>query len=362
MISDDLNSAYTLLNRQLQEWNVDGSRHEEISLKEAVRELPISLDLRTRLAEELWGWGPLSTLIADPEVTEIIVNGPNQITFERAGILHFHEINFLNQTCYQNFIHFLCSLTGNQLTVTNGFAEGRYENLRIHLTSQSLTRTYDVVTIRKAGTRAWTLQSLEDAKFLSGTAHHILLEAIAGQKTILVCGPTSSGKTSLLSALLAAIPRNQRVILLEETSELNTLNPCSVGLEARTSPSGDLAEMSLERLVKEALRMRPDRIVVGEVRGREAKDLLLALSTGHSGGLTTLHAKSAAEALQRLEVLVQMGAPSWSLHTLRRILFSSIDLVVTVGKSPNGFRSVLAMDRIASLEDQGLTLDPLAIE
>lgn len=360
MFSEDLSSAYELLSRQLHHWE-PGDSNAELSLKEAVQALPISSDLRSRLSEELWGWGPLSSLIEDPSITEVIVNGPENIALERNGKLQSHDSQFLNQTCYDNFIHFMCSLTGNQLTVNNGFAEGRWGNLRIHMASQSLTRSHNVVTIRKSGAHIWTLENLWEAKFLSSAASALLQDAIEQRKTILVCGPTSSGKTSLLSALLATIPKAQRVILLEETAELNVTNTFSIGLEARNSPSGDLTELGLERLVKEALRMRPDRIVVGEVRGSEAKDLLLALSTGHSGGLTTLHAKSAPEALQRLEILVQMGAPSWSLQTIRRILFSSIHLIVTVGKSADGFRRVLAMDQISSLEDNGITLDPLQI-
>ncbi len=357
-----LQEAYSLLNNQLNLWDSETPDHRpEVSLRNAVDALPISREVKERLSNEVWGWGPLSALIEDPEVTEIVVNGPQQLFSEKNGTLHEHQHRFLNEICYQNFVHFVCSLIGAPLTTNLGFVEGRWQQLRIHVVSGQLTRLHDVVTIRKARAQGWDMAALVERGFLSCSESQFLVDAVLRNQTIIVCGPTNSGKTSLLSALLGTLPRYQRAILLEETSEIPLPNPCSIALEARPNPKGDLSEISLERLVKEALRMRPDRLVVGEIRGREAKDLLLALSTGHRGGFSTLHASSAREAITRLEILIQMGAPTWPLQTIRKILASSLQILVTTEKLKDGTRAVTAIHQVASMEEQGITLDPLFI-
>ena len=171
-----------------------------------------------------------------------------------------------------------------------------------------------------------------------------------------VLGPSGCGKTTLLNCLLQNIPQKQRVIIIEDTDELSQNSHFSCKLLARTVATETLPIISMQDLIKQSLRMRPDRLVVGEVRGEEAKDLLLALSTGHNGFLGSLHAKSGRDALWRLEMLIQMGAPQWSLNTIRKLIFSSIDYIIVVGKQ-NDRRCLLERVRLAGLEDHGFLLE-----
>ncbi|MEO0335064.1 MAG: CpaF/VirB11 family protein, partial [Pseudomonadota bacterium] len=172
----------------------------------------------------------------------------------------------------------------------------------------------------------------------------------------LIVGPTGSGKTTLLNAILQKVPAKERIVILEDTDELASPHENSVKLLTRIDDSSQLRNFDLGDLLRESLRMRPDRIVVGEVRGQEAKELLLALSTGHSGFFGTLHASSAQEALWRLEMLVQMGAPQWAKETIRRLIFSALHEILVV-KRESGIRKIIEIKKLSGLESNGILLE-----
>jgi pilus assembly protein CpaF len=172
-------------------------------------------------------------------------------------------------------------------------------------------------------------------------------------------GPTGSGKTAVLNACLAEISKDERVVILEDTDELRCANPLSTKLLSRWDSQKILSEVTLSDLVRLSLRLRPDRLVMGEVRGPEAKDLLMALSTGHRGSLATLHAETAQQALLRLEMLIQLGAPQWSLQAVRQLIHLSLDVIVVL-KMEGRRRRLHGMWRLSSLETFGFTLEPIA--
>jgi pilus assembly protein CpaF len=186
----------------------------------------------------------------------------------------------------------------------------------------------------------------------------LLQDLLARRQTVLVVGPTGSGKTSVLGACLKELPAQERVVILEDTDELPLPNSASTKLLTRAQASPTLPDVSLTDLVKQSLRMRPFRLAIGEVRGAEAKDLLLALATGHEGSWGTLHASDPRQALLRLEMLIQMGAPQWSLQAIRQLMQLSLNAIVVCGNK-NGHRFLEGIYRVAALESVGLLLEPL---
>jgi pilus assembly protein CpaF len=180
---------------------------------------------------------------------------------------------------------------------------------------------------------------------------------VATKKNFLVVGPTGSGKTSVIDACLACVKEHERVLILEDTYELKSPNPVSCKMMTRFDPHGVLPEITTHDLLRSALRMRPDRLVIGEIRGAEAKDYLLAVSTGHSGSFSSLHASQASEALLRLEMLIQMAAPQWNLMAIRRLLMLSVDGFLVLSRRQPGRSNFLGYWRLTSLEESGIILE-----
>lgn len=317
----------------------------------------LQVSLQSRLRDEFQGMGPIAPLMQDESVTEIIVNSVTDIWFEKNGKLLRLEDRFASELTFQNFIERICQEAKVQISVERPYCDGLYKDFRLHLISGHLTRNSQVLTLRRQSRSPWTLSKLLDAGWCQPQGAGILRDWICNRRNFLVVGETGSGKTSVLNACLQELPENDRVVILEDTPELKPPNPASVRLLTRIDSHGLLPAVDLTELVRQSLRMRPDRLVVGEVRGGEAKDLLLALSTGHQGSLGTLHASSASQALMRLEMLVQLGAPHWSLQTIRRLLGLSLNGIVVVGRSPWGERKLKALYELSGVEDTGILLD-----
>ncbi len=305
---------------------------------------------------EDFSWSVLQAAIDDDEITEIIVTKFDSIFFERNGLLFKSEHQFANPRVYDNFIQSLSDLVEKPLSSEKPIQDSYYKNLRISIVGKEITHAEAQLSVRRHPTSAWTFEKLFEKKFLSQKQIQILLEMIQDRKNFLIIGPAGCGKTSFLNACLAEIPDHQRTIVIEDTKELELPSALMSRFLTRQTTWGELATIDQSHLVKAALRQRPDRIIIGEIRGDEAKDLILALSTGHSGSLGSLHARGAREALIRLEMLVQLGAPQWSLHSLRTLIYLSVEYLVVLEKvGPE--RRLKEIVKLCGLEETGYLLE-----
>jgi len=312
--------------------------------------------VRGRVMAEFFGCGPLEPLLKS-DCTEIIVNGRDAIWYEREGTLHRHDDIFHSALSYRNFVSRMSREASMIASLDCPFADGRWRDMRVHLIIPPASGDEAVITLRRHPKNPWTLTRLAEREWASVDALAQLRKLVAEKKNFLVIGGTGSGKTSVLNACLSEIPDGERAVIIEDTGELNKPNTVSSKLLARRDPQGHLREIDQSELLKQALRMRPDRIVMGEIRGGEAKDLLMAFATGHQGCMGTLHAESARQALIRLEMLIQIGAPQWNVHAVRSLIFLSVQAVVVVGRTPGGGRRLEGIYRIASLEEVGFLIE-----
>lgn len=247
-----------------------------------------------------------------------------------------------------------------QATLDCPFADGKWNEFRVHLALAPSTSVPAAIALRRHPRSPWTFERLREAGWASERGLAALKSLVDERANFLVVGPTGSGKTSVLNACLGSIAPEERAIAIEDTSELAAPNAASLKLLARRDPQGALREIDLGELLRQSLRMRPDRIVMGEIRGAEAKDLLMAFATGHSGCMGTLHADSARQALLRLEMLIQLGAAQWSLSAVRTLILLSLRAIVVVARGLDGRRRLDGVYRIASLEDVGFLVEKVA--
>lgn len=301
-------------------------------------------------------YGPLADLIERGDVTEILINAFDEIWYERDGVLFRHPRSFSSPVSFHNFLQRVCAEARLRPDLETPHADGEWRGFRVHVVQAPLRPAGPCVSLRRRTPRLWTLDHLMAADWTTPAALQILKRKLTEKKSLLIVGPTGSGKTSVLNACLKEFADNERVITIEDTDEIHLANTVSVKLLTREAGMSDLRPYSQADLLRQALRMRPDRIVVGEVRGAEAKDLLLALSTGHGGALATLHAATARQALLRLEMLVQMGAPEWRMETVRQLIHGSLDAILVLNRR-NGGRRLEGIYEIASLEETGFCLE-----
>ncbi len=309
------------------------------------------------LKSEIDGFGPLQKLLDDLEVTEICANSHDQIFYEKSGLLFRAENGFSSPVIYSRFIKNLLKLIDKTGDIRHPLVDGVFENARVHLSLPPISQT-PVVTIRKHGHQNWGLNDLLLQGMFSQTFLGQLRGWISEKKNILVCGATGSGKTTFMRAVLKECSPSERIVSLEDTPELGSVGPHHVTMITRPDPEGLIPAVDLSLLLKNTLRMRPDRIVVGEVRGAEALTLLDALSTGHRGAICTLHAHSAQHALKRLESLVLRACSQWSMHAVRQIIVDSIDVVIICSKK-NGLRVVSQTALLRGAEDFGYLLEEI---
>ncbi|KYG69929.1 pilus assembly protein CpaF [Bdellovibrio bacteriovorus] len=315
-------------------------------------------DVCARVLNEIHTWGPLSDLLEDESITEIMVNGPQSIWIEREGKLFRHPDSFFSDLSFRNCLDRLSHEANAHITKEFPTADGAFRDFRLSMIGSDITQSSVHLSLRRHPKNPWTFLKLADIGWCRPEDLRIFRELIDKKKNFLVVGSTGSGKTSVLNSFLNLLPENERVVIIEDTSEIPLPNKASMKLLTREDPQNVLPAIDQTQLVKRALRLRPDRIAMGEVRGAEAKDFLMALATGHEGSFGTLHAQDAAQALIRLEMLIQMGAPQWNLSAIRRLIQMSLDFVIVVGREASGQRRFKGAYRLCSLEDNGFLLEP----
>ena len=283
------------------------------------------------------GFGPLQGLFDDPEVTDILVNGPDEVWVDRGGSLELSGASFGSSEDVLSFVERLIAPLGLRVDHSSPLVEARLpDGSRLHAAIPPAAVDVPIVAIRRFTQRVKTLGDLVATGFATREEIDRLAEAVRSRKTIVVSGGTGAGKTTLLNLLGAEIPPEERVVTIEDAAEL-ALPGHVVRLEARTANAEGAGEITIRSLLKSALRLRPDRVILGEVRGAEALDLVSALNSGHRGSLTTVHANSPREALWRLETLALMAGDT-SQTAVTRQLRAAIDLVVQIERAPGGRR------------------------
>ncbi len=316
--------------------------------------------VQRRVQSEFEGWGPLEDLIEDSSITEIIANGPKYLWYEKQGVLHQHHDCFSSPRSYENFINRLCQWSRVHYTMEKPMVDGNILNFRLHLLSEEITKSFPVLSLRRHPENPWTLESLEQSGWSGKKQIQTLIRLIEGRENFLVIGSTGSGKTSVLNACLQHLGENERAIIIEDTAELKAPNLASAKLLTRKDANNSLSEINQSELLRQTLRMRPDRIIMGEIRGPEAKDLLMALSTGHSGSFATMHASDPYQAILRLEMLIQLGAPYWSLDAIRNLIFLSLQKILVVGRGSTGQRQLEGIYALCSRESSGILIERVA--
>jgi pilus assembly protein CpaF len=286
------------------------------------------------LADAIDGYGPLSELMRDDDVTDVLVNGPFEVWIEREGSLQRTNVKWDGASQLMAFIERLLARAGGRADASQPIADARLDDgSRIHVVLPPLATVGPLVSIRKFPVSPYSIEDLVKRGMLDRGCSQQLVDAVRAHTTIVISGGTGTGKTTLLNALLAHVDSTERVILIEETPELTCDCPHAVSLVARHPNLEGKGEVSLSTIVRAALRMRPDRIVVGEVRGLEAGAALDAMSTGHEGSLLTLHARSAPDAIERMTTLALQASPGATEASVQRQVRAAFGLIVHLERS-----------------------------
>jgi pilus assembly protein CpaF len=303
--------------------------------------------LAARIVRLATGLGPLEPLLADPSVDEVMVNGPDDVWVERRGLVERAPVVFGSEAELLNAIERVLGPLGRRVDEASPMCDARLpDGSRVNVVVRPLAVDGACMTIRRFRPHGFSLEDLVANGTLPLVVAEFLTECIRGRASVLVSGGTGSGKTTTLNALSGAIPDGERIVTVEDAAELALRQEHVVRLEARPPNVEGRGEVTIRALVRNALRMRPDRIVVGEVRGGEALDMLSALTTGHEGSLTTVHASSAQEALRRIETLALMAGVGLPHEAIRDQVGAAIELVVHQRRTPDGRREVAVVAEV----------------
>jgi pilus assembly protein CpaF len=315
---------------------------------------PALTQLLSELCDEVLGLGPLEPLLSDPKVSEIMVVDARTIYVERAGKLELSSAYFTDDTAARAVLERIVSPLGRRIDESAPIVDARLrDGSRVNAVIPPLALKGPAITIRKFPQKALDMARLVQGGSLTQEMATFLERAVRVRVNIVIAGGTGSGKTTLLNVLSAAIPEDERVVTIEDAAELQLVQRHVVSLESRPPNMEGQGAVTIRDLVKNALRMRPDRIVVGECRGGEALDMLQAMNTGHDGSMTTTHANSPKEAVQRLETLCLMAGLDLPLSAIRRQIASSVNLIVQQARFSDGSRRVTHISEVAGMRDDG---------
>ena len=324
----------------------------------------ISRDDRERLvaeiADDILGHGPLERLLADESITEIMVNGPFEVWVERQGRLYETTVRFTDESHLRRIINKIVAQVGRRIDEASPLVDARLpDGSRVNAVIPPLSLSGPLVTIRKFSKRRLDLNDLIKLGTLSSDTVDFLHRCIVAQLNILVSGGTGSGKTTMLNALSTAIPDHDRIVTIEDAAELRLNQRHVLRLEARPKNIEGQGEIAIRTLVRNALRMRPDRIIVGEVRGAEALDMLQAMNTGHDGSLSTIHANAPRDALARIETMVLMTGYDLPVRAIRGQVAAALDMIVHLERLEDGSRRVTAITEVQRMESDVITMQEI---
>ncbi|AJQ26834.1 CpaF family protein [Pelosinus fermentans] len=312
------------------------------------------------LLDEMLGLGPIEPLLKDETVTEIMINGPKHIFVERLGKLHLTKVQFHDDMHLMNIIERIIAPLGRRIDESSPLVDARLEDgSRVNIIIPPLSLIGPCVTIRKFNKDPLSVENLIGFGSLSETMAGFLRACIAARLNIVVSGGTGSGKTTTLNVLSSFIPSDERVVTIEDAAELQLMQEHVVTLESRPANIEGSGEITIRDLVRNALRMRPDRIIVGEVRSGEALDMLQAMNTGHDGSLTTAHANSPRDVLSRLETMVLMAGMDLPVRAIREQISSAVDLIIQQSRIRDGSRKITYITEVQNMEGDVIILQDL---
>jgi pilus assembly protein CpaF len=330
------------------------------------REAGISRDDRERIAAEIaddiLGHGPLERLLADESVTEIMVNGPFDVWVERQGRLYETTVRFTDESHLRRIINKMVAQVGRRIDEASPMVDARLpDGSRVNAVIPPLSLSGPLVTVRKFSKKRLDLPDLVRMGSLTTETIEFLQRCVLAELNVLISGGTGTGKTTTLNALSAFVPNDERIVTIEDAAELQLQQEHVITLEARPPNIEGQGEIRIRELVRNALRMRPDRIIVGEVRGPETLDMLQAMNTGHEGSLTTIHANSPRDALSRVETLVLTAGIDLPLRAIREQIASAFDLLVQISRLVDGSRRITHVSEVLGMESDVVTLQDIFV-
>lgn len=353
-----------LYSGQLTQEALSGRILEAIALVLRKSNRPLSAEDRAvlvqQITDDLIGNGPLEPLLRDPEVSEILVNGPNQVFIEIRGQLFRSDVRFNDEEHLRKIIERICARVGRRIDEASPLVDARLpDGSRVNAVIPPIAIDGSTLSIRKFGADVLTAADLISAKTLTDPLSSFLNAAVQAKFNILISGGTGAGKTTTLNVLSSFMPAEERIVTIEDSAELQLKQPHVVRLESRPANVEGQGLVSIRDLVKNALRMRPDRIVVGEIRDGAALDMLQAMNTGHAGSLTTVHANSARDALSRLETMVLMAGMELPMRAIRDQVSQAIDLVVQQTRMRDGSRRITEVAEVVGIKGDEIEIRKL---
>jgi pilus assembly protein CpaF len=308
--------------------------------------------LITRILDESVGYGPLEPLINDSSITEILINGYEEVYVERLGKLQLTEVKFRDDDHVRHIVDRIVAPIGRRIDESSPMVDARLpDGSRVNAVIPPISLSGTLVSIRKFRKEPFKMEDLLNFNALNSAMAEFLDGLVKAKMNTLISGGTGSGKTTILNVLAASIPFGERVVTIEDSAELRLNRPNVAGLEARPANVEGNGEVTIRQLVKNALRMRPARIIVGEVRSGEAFDMLQAMNTGHEGSLTTVHANSPDDALRRVEAMVVMAGMELPSHIVREYIVGALDIIIQATRLTDGTRKMISISEVVKHPD-----------
>jgi pilus assembly protein CpaF len=343
------------LRRQLQQLADDWARHDPDSVDFHERENAVNA-----VVDDIHGLGPISGLIRENDISEILINGPRQVFFERRGQLSKSEVVFRNEAHLSAIIGRLIEGTGRRVDKSSPMLDVRlHDGSRMNVVLNPPALNGPLVSIRRFGARPLTVDDLLANEALTREMLDFLAACVKSRINILISGGTGSGKTTLLNALSRYISSAERVVTIEDTAELELQQPHVAKLESQPPDLDGEGQVTMRDLVRNSLRMRPDRIIIGECRGGEAFEMLQAMSTGHEGSMTTIHAGNPRESISRLELIVALAGMDLPVWAVRKLISSCINVIVQASRLPGGKRRITSITEIAGMEGDTIAMQEI---
>ena len=358
-IIDDMNkSGKVITDREAMFKIVDDRVNDDEFMIPRIDRVKVATDL----FNDIMGYGPIEELVQNPAYSEIMVNGPDQIYVEEKGKLKLTDIRFRNEEHLMNVINRIVSSIGRHVDEASPMVDARLaDGSRVNAIIPPLSLVGPVLTIRKFGKKPITAPQLLQFGSLTPDMLQFLEACVKGKLNIVVAGGTGSGKTTLLNVLSSYIPEDERIVTIEDAAEVQLKQNHVITLEARPANLEGKGAVTIRNLVKNALRMRPDRIIVGEVRSEETLDMLQAMNTGHDGSLTTTHANSPRDTVARLETMVLMSGMELPLKAIRDQVSSAIDLIVQQSRLRDGTRKITSITEVVGMEGDIVSMQDIFV-